>query len=68
MAPEVVHIKQEWRVADVAIREQEQRVGRGQGAQARCTEEKVEADAAVSTTDGARARCCIPGSSHKDRD
>lgn len=55
-------------MADVTIREQEQRVGRGQGAQTRCTEEKVEADAAVSTTDGARARCCLPGSSHKDRD
>lgn len=39
-------------MTDVAIREQEQRVGRGQGVQARCTEEKVEADAAVSTTDG----------------
>ena len=27
---------------------------------------KVEADAAVSTTDGAGARCCLAGSSHKD--
>lgn len=60
-----MYIKQEQIVADVVMREQEQRVSRGQGSQARCTEEKVEADAAVNTTDGARARCCIPGSSHK---
>lgn len=29
--------------------------------------EKVESDAAVSTTDGAVARCCVPGCQHKDR-
>lgn len=66
MTPAVVYIKPEQIMADVVIRELEQRVGRGQGA--RCTGEKVEADAAVNTTDGAGARCCIPGSSHKDRD
>lgn len=68
MAPAVVYIQQEQIVADVAIREQEQRVGRIQGSQATSTEDKVEADAAVSTTDGACARCCILGSSPKDRD